>query len=120
MSNDLTLVEAIAKMREVIAKVPGEKWVRSEVEDDGPPQSMTDLVESVANCYRAAPESLVVHGVYIPDGEGFWACHTGNGPHGAAMAEFSAHARNWMPLFLDHLEALMANAPPTTPEEPSR
>ena len=104
---ELTLVEAIAKMRELLAQMPGDEWVKSEMEDDGPPGDMTEVVASIARCYEAAPDSLVVHGVYIPDGDGRWACHTGNGPNGAPMAEFIAHARNWMPLFLDHIDAML-------------
>lgn len=106
-ASDLTLVEAIAKMRELLATMPGDSWERSEMEHDGPPKDMDAVVESVANCYRAAPDSLVIHGVYIPEGDGMWACHTGNGPNSAAMAEFISHSRNWMPLFLDHIEAVL-------------
>ncbi len=102
--SEITRTEAIAKMRELLEQMPGDEWVRSEMEEDGPPADMDALVESVGECYRAAPESLVIHGVYIPEGDGMWACHTGNGPSGAAMAEFIALARNWMPAFLDSLE----------------
>ncbi len=111
---ELTLTEAIAKMRELLATMPGDTWERSEMEHGGPPKDMAAVVESVANCYREAPDSLVIHGVYIPDGDGdgLWACHTGNGPNSASMAEFISHARNWMPLFLDHIENTTRGAVP--------
>ncbi len=104
-ASELTLDEAIAKMRELLAEIPGDFWVMSEMEDDGPPGDMTEAMASIARCYEASPDSLVVHGVFIPEGDGLWACHTGNGPGGSAMAAFIAAARNWTPLFLDHLEA---------------
>lgn len=111
-ATELTLTEAMAKMRELLAKMPQGEWERSEMEEDGPPKDMDAVVESVGNCYRAAPDSLVINGVYIPEGDGVWACHTGNGPTSAAMAEFIAHARNWMPLFLDHIENTTRGAVP--------
>lgn len=102
---ELSLDGACAEMRAALDALPGSEWEWSEMQMEGgaPPKDMDELTELVARCYRESPDSLAVHGVWIPDGER-WACHTGNGPNGAAMAKFITLARNWMPKFLDIID----------------
>lgn len=97
---ELTLPEAVAKMRDLLSRLPGESWQRATLCKDGEePKTVDEACELVAQCLRHS-DNPIVDGVFASDIDS-WICHTGNGPNAELIAKFITLARNWLPRLLN-------------------
>jgi len=114
----LSLSEAVAKLRELLREIRQEPWVFSEmVPEAGAYTSHEEIVEALRKMISLS-KNLRFWGVSLDPDEisktlwdhlriedsALWVCHTGNGPTSQKHAEFIAHVKEWLPGILDALE----------------
>lgn len=91
----------VSTLRRLYNATVGENWEHRQ----GSFESLDGLIDFMSSAARGSPEGLELNGIYANSGgDGYTIAWTGNGPYGAAHAQFIATVHEWMPQILVALE----------------
>lgn len=101
-------VRQVSKLRALYNATCGTNWEH----EQGTFETLDDLIEFISCSARGNPDGLTLNGIHADsDDGGKTVAWTGNGPYGAAHAEFIVTVREWMPQILAALERSLETVP---------